>query len=55
LYLAHEHPMHTRAAVLLAANGYIDDHIRARVPNRMHPGRVAREDLEQRVSPDQVI
>jgi 3-oxoadipate enol-lactonase len=45
LYFAREQPQHTRAAVLLAANAYIDRHIRTRVPVNMHPDRVARERL----------
>lgn len=45
LYFAKEQPQHTRAAVLLAANAYIDEHVRARVPVGMHPGRVWAKDL----------
>ena len=43
LYFAKEQPQHTRAAVLLAANAYIDEHVRTRVPVNMHPDRVWRE------------
>jgi len=45
LYFALEQPQHTRAAVLLAANAYIDPHIHARVPAGMDPGRVYRENF----------
>jgi pimeloyl-ACP methyl ester carboxylesterase len=45
LYFAKEQPQHTRAAVLLAANAYIDDHVRKGVPVNMHPDRVWRERL----------
>lgn len=43
LYLAKEHAAVTRAAVLLAANGHIDDYIRTRVPIGMNPQRVERD------------
>ena len=43
LYMAKEQSEHVRAAVLLAANAYIDDHVRTRVPINMHPDRVERE------------
>lgn len=43
LYMAKEHGENVRAAVLLAANAYIDEHIRTRVPVNMHPDRVERE------------
>jgi len=46
LYLACQHPEVTTAAVLLAANAYIDDHLRARVPVGMNPDRVAAESPE---------
>lgn len=45
LYFAKEQPRHTRAAVLLAANAYIDDHVRQRVPVGMNPDRVYRQDI----------
>jgi pimeloyl-ACP methyl ester carboxylesterase len=45
LYMAKEQPQHTRAAVLLAANAYIDDHLKTRVPVGMNPDRVQRENL----------
>ena len=45
LYMAKEQPHHTRAAVLLAANAYIDEHIKTRVPVGMNPDRVAQQDL----------
>jgi pimeloyl-ACP methyl ester carboxylesterase len=45
LYLAVEQPQHTRAAVLLAANAYIDDHVRTRVPVGMNPDRVYQKDF----------
>ena len=45
LYMAKEQPQHTRAAVLLAANGYLDDHIKTRVPVGMNPDRVERQNL----------
>jgi pimeloyl-ACP methyl ester carboxylesterase len=45
LYMAKEQPAHVRAAVLLAANAYIDGHLRDRVPVSMHPDRVARENV----------
>lgn len=41
LYMAVEQPQHTCAAVLLAANAYIDDHLRERVPRKMNPDYVA--------------
>lgn len=41
LYMAVEQPQHTRAAVLLAANAYIDDQLRQRVPIKMDPDYVA--------------
>ncbi len=43
LYFAVEQPQHTRSAVLLAANAYIDDHLRNRLPISMNPDRVYRE------------
>ena len=43
LYLAKEHADVTRAAVLLAANGHIDEYIRTRVPVGMNPQRVERD------------
>jgi pimeloyl-ACP methyl ester carboxylesterase len=45
LYFAKEQPQHTRAVVLLAANAYIDDHVRQRVPVGMNPDRVFRQDI----------
>ena len=45
LYFAVEQSPHTRAAVLLAANAYIDDHVRNRVPVGMNPDRVYRENF----------
>ena len=45
LYMAKKQPHHTRAAVLLAANAYIDEHIKTRVPVGMNPDRVAQQDL----------
>ena len=41
--MAKEQPAVTRAAVLLAANAYIDEHVRYRVPVGMDPDRVARQ------------
>ena len=41
LYMAVEQPQHTRAVMLLAANAYIDDHLRQRVPVNMDPDHVA--------------
>ncbi len=41
LYMAVEQPQHTRAAVLLAANAYIDAYVRQRVPVTMNPDYVA--------------
>lgn len=41
LFMAKEQPAVTRAAVLLAANAYIDAHVRRRVPVGMDPERVA--------------
>ncbi len=41
LYMVKEQASHVRAAVLLAANAYIDDHVRNRVPVSMDPERVA--------------
>ena len=41
LHMAVQHPQHTCAAVLLAANAYIDDHVRQRVPVNMNPDHVA--------------
>lgn len=41
LYMAVEQPQHTRTAVLLAANAYIDDQLRQRVPVKMNPDYVA--------------
>jgi pimeloyl-ACP methyl ester carboxylesterase len=46
LYMVRHHPRAVRAAVLLAANAYIDDHVRTRVPVGMDPERVAREDAD---------
>lgn len=46
LYMAKEQPQHVRAAVLLAANAYIDQHLRDRVPVGMNPDRVAHESAE---------
>jgi pimeloyl-ACP methyl ester carboxylesterase len=43
LYMVKEQSQHVRAAVLLAANAYIDDHIYNRVPLGMNPDRVARD------------
>jgi pimeloyl-ACP methyl ester carboxylesterase len=43
LYMAKEQAAHTRAAVLLAANAYIDEHIGQRVPRGMDPERVERK------------
>lgn len=43
LYLAKEHPAQVRAAILLAANAYIDPHIRNRVPIGMNAERIMRE------------
>ena len=45
LYFAVEQPQHTRAAVLLAANAYIDDHVRTCVPIGMNADRVYRENF----------
>ena len=46
LYMAKEQPAHTRSAVLLAANGYIDPHIKNRVPVTMDPDYVAQHDVQ---------
>jgi pimeloyl-ACP methyl ester carboxylesterase len=46
LFMAKEQPQHVRAAVLLAANAYIDDHVRSRVPIGMNPDRVERESVD---------
>lgn len=43
LYMVRHHPHAVRAAVLLAANAYIDDHVRTRVPIGMDPDRVEHE------------
>jgi pimeloyl-ACP methyl ester carboxylesterase len=48
LFMAKEQAQHVRAAVLLAANGYIDAHLPARVPVGMNPDRVARESVSWR-------
>jgi pimeloyl-ACP methyl ester carboxylesterase len=48
LHMAKEQTRHVRAAVLLAANGYIDAHLPARVPRGMNPDRVARESPDWR-------
>lgn len=45
LYFAKEQPQYTRAAVLLAANAYIDDHVRQRVPIGMNADRVYRQNF----------
>lgn len=44
LYLVKEQAAHVRAAIPLAANAHICDHLRARVPRGMDPDRVDRED-----------
>ena len=44
LYLVKEQAAHVRAAIPLAANAYICDHLRARVPHGMNPDRIERED-----------
>jgi pimeloyl-ACP methyl ester carboxylesterase len=46
LYMAKEQSAHVRAAVLLAANAYIDTHIETRVPRGMDPARVERESVD---------
>jgi pimeloyl-ACP methyl ester carboxylesterase len=46
LYMAKEQGASVRAAVLLAANAYIDEHIEKRVPRGMDPERVARESVD---------
>ena len=43
LYLVKEQAARIRAAIPLAANAYICDHLRARVPRNMNPDRVERE------------
>jgi pimeloyl-ACP methyl ester carboxylesterase len=43
LYLVARHAAQVRGALLLAANGYIDAHLPASVPVKMHPKRVERE------------
>jgi pimeloyl-ACP methyl ester carboxylesterase len=46
LYMVKEQAKHVRAAVLLAANAYIDDHIEKRVPRAMDPARVEHESVD---------
>jgi pimeloyl-ACP methyl ester carboxylesterase len=43
LCLAKSFPLQVQAAVVLAGNAYVDDHVRTRVPIGMDPGRVERE------------
>ncbi len=43
LSLAKSFPLQVRAAVVLAGNAYVDEHVRTRVPLGMDPGRVDRE------------
>ena len=46
LYMAKEQSQQVRAAILLAANAYIDEHIRTRVPIGMDAERVAHEEQQ---------
>ncbi len=41
-------PLQVRAAVVLAGNAYVDEHVRTRVPVGMNPDRVDRENAAWR-------
>ena len=50
LCLARSFPLQVRAAVVLAGNAYVDEHVRTRVPVGMDPDRVDRENAAWRDS-----